>query len=244
MLFAFFFRRRHFNLIPPSPPPPFCTPSLCFSPICCGWLWQAARGSAHRSSLSDGTESRRVVGLIRDRGTGKIVHQDAGLQRTPPAWLCNHCLKSVGELGPRLIKHLGFLWHGLLLSGYLTPSLVTTLEIDGFSNTCLLQVEEVWGTKAFWSGCSWTGEHCVTKKLNFFFKKSDLGSMHTNNKKKTRTQDFTWFSKSLHPRSAPTLNSHYELNTTMKNYHTTLTISDFSTWHFTPRLDTYNEKTI
>ncbi len=27
--------------------------------------------------------------------------------------------------------------------------------------------------------------------------------------KKPRTQDFTWFSKSLHPRSAPALNSHY-----------------------------------
>jgi hypothetical protein len=30
--------------------------------------------------------------------------------------------------------------------------------------------------------------------------------------KKPRTQDFTWFSKSLHPRSAPALNSHYEIN--------------------------------
>jgi hypothetical protein len=66
--------------------------------------------------------------------------------------------------------------------------------------------------------------------------------MHTNNNKKPRTQDFTWFSKSLHPRSAPALNSHYEMNTTVKNYHTTLTISDFSTWHSTPHLDTYNEK--
>jgi hypothetical protein len=27
--------------------------------------------------------------------------------------------------------------------------------------------------------------------------------------KKPRTQDFTWFSKSLHPRSAPAFNSHY-----------------------------------
>jgi hypothetical protein len=27
--------------------------------------------------------------------------------------------------------------------------------------------------------------------------------------KKPRTQDFTWFSKSLHPQSAPALNSHY-----------------------------------
>jgi hypothetical protein len=34
--------------------------------------------------------------------------------------------------------------------------------------------------------------------------------MHTNNKEKTRTQDFTWFSKSLHPWSAPALKSHYE----------------------------------
>ncbi len=102
----FVFRRQHFNLIPPPAPQPFCNPSQCFSPICCGWLWQAARGSAPWSSLSDGTESRRVVGLIRDRGTGKIVRQDAGLQRTPPAWQCNHCLKSVGDLGRRLIKHL------------------------------------------------------------------------------------------------------------------------------------------
>jgi len=62
--------------------------------------------------------------------------------------------------------------------------------------------------------------------------------------KKPRTQDFTWFSKSLHPRSAPALNSHYEMNTTVKNYHTTLTISHFFTWHSTPHLDTYNEKTI
>ncbi len=39
--------------------------------------------------------------------------------------------------------------------------------------------------------------------------------MHTDNnniKKKPMTQDFTWFSKSLHPRSAPTLNSHYFVN--------------------------------
>jgi len=38
--------------------------------------------------------------------------------------------------------------------------------------------------------------------------------MHIDNniKKKPRTQDFTWFSKSLHPRSAPALNSHYSVN--------------------------------
>ncbi len=42
---------------------------------------------------------------------------------------------------------------------------------------------------------------------------SDLGGMHTNNNNtKPRTQDFTWFSKSLHPRSAPALNSHYAIN--------------------------------
>jgi hypothetical protein len=42
---------------------------------------------------------------------------------------------------------------------------------------------------------------------------SNLGGMHTNNKKKKpRTQDFTWFNKSLHPRSAPALNSHYSIN--------------------------------
>jgi len=42
-----------------------------------------------------------------------------------------------------------------------------------------------------------------------------------------------------HPHSTHTMKS---MNTTMKNYHTALTISHFSTWHSTPHLDTYNEK--
>ncbi len=51
----------------------------------------------------------------------------------------------------------------------------------------------------------------VIKNKNIYI--FDLGGMHTNNKKKKpRTQDFTWFSKSLHPRSAPALNSHYSIN--------------------------------
>jgi hypothetical protein len=70
------------------------------------WNWKGTHARRRRTHEQHGTESRRVVGLIRDRGTGKIVHQDAGLQRTPPAWQCNHCLKSVGELGRRLFKHL------------------------------------------------------------------------------------------------------------------------------------------
>ncbi len=44
-----------------------------------------------------------------------------------------------------------------------------------------------------------------------------------------------------HPHSTHTMKS---MNTTVKNYHTTLTISHFSTWHSTPPLDTYKKKTI
>jgi hypothetical protein len=44
-----------------------------------------------------------------------------------------------------------------------------------------------------------------------------------------------------HPHSTFTMKS---MNTTVKNYHTTLTTSYFSTWHSTHHIDTYNEKTI
>jgi len=86
--------------------------------------------------------------------------------------------------------------------------------------------------------------------------------MHTNNKKKTkdtrfyvvqqkltstertRTQLTLWkkaYIHGAHPHSTHTMKS---MNTTVKNYHTILTISHFSTWHSTPHIDTYNEKTI
>jgi hypothetical protein len=78
-------------------------------------------------------------------------------------------------------------------------------------------------------------------------KLSDLGGMHKNNRKK-KTQGHKILRGSAkayihgaHPHSTHTMKS---MNTTVKNYHTTLTISNFSTWHSTPPLDTYNEKTI
>ncbi len=70
--------------------------------------------------------------------------------------------------------------------------------------------------------------------------------MHTNNKEKKNQGhkilrgSAKAYIHGAHPHSTHTM----KRNTTVKNYHTPLTISDFSTWHFTPHLDTYNEKTI
>jgi hypothetical protein len=70
--------------------------------------------------------------------------------------------------------------------------------------------------------------------------------MHTNNRKKNQGHKILRGSAKAyihgaHPHSTHIMKS---MNTTVKNYHTTLTISHFSTWHSTPPLDTYNEKTI
>jgi len=69
--------------------------------------------------------------------------------------------------------------------------------------------------------------------------------MHTNNRKNQGHKILRGSAKAYihraHPHSTHTMKS---MNTTVKNYHTTLTISHFSTWHSTPHIDTYNEKTI
>jgi hypothetical protein len=81
------------------------------------------------------------------------------------------------------------------------------------------------------------------KKLNKLL--FDLGGMHTNNRKNQGHKILRGSAKAyihgVHPHSTHTMKS---MNTTVKNYHTTLTISHFSTWHSTPHKDIYNEKTI
>jgi hypothetical protein len=160
----FVFRRRPFNLVPL--PPHFvirrCA-SLQFAVVDCGKQREALLVDHHflmERSLGASLASSEIAG----RGKSYIRMQACkGHHRPGSATIAWNQLASWAV---DLSSILCFVWHGLLLSGYLTPSLFTTLEIDGFSNRCLLQVEEVWGTKAFWSGGSWTGENCVLSDIS------------------------------------------------------------------------------
>jgi hypothetical protein len=70
---------------------------------------------------------------------------------------------------------------------------------------------------------------CWNKKNKLLL---DLGGMHTNNRKNQGHKILRGSAKAYihgaHPHSTHTMKS---MNTTVKNYHTTLTISHFSTWH-------------